>query len=83
MEGAIAAMRKLPPELRPIMICNELTPLSRAALAERTITMVINTPLRAISRAAVRMMAQTLGAKSKGRVTDGFLPFEIFLPESI
>jgi LacI family transcriptional regulator len=83
MEGAVTAMRKLPAELRPVMICNELTPLSRAALAEKTITMVINTPLRAISREVVRMMAQTLGAKSKGRVTDGFLPFEVFLPESI
>jgi hypothetical protein len=77
MEGAGAAMRKLPPELRPIMICNELTPLSRVALAEKTSTMVINTPLRAISREVGRMMAQTLGAKSKGRVTDGFLPFEV------
>jgi LacI family transcriptional regulator len=83
MEGAVAAMRKLPPELRPVMICNELTPLSRAALADKTITMVINTPLRAISREVVRMMAQTLSAKKIGRVTDGFLPFEIFLPESI
>jgi LacI family transcriptional regulator len=83
MEGAVAAMRKLPQDLRPVMICNELTPVSRAALAEKAITMVINTPLRAISRRIVRMMAQTLGAKSERRVTDGFLPFEIYLPESI
>jgi LacI family transcriptional regulator len=83
MEGAVAAMRRLPPGQRPVMICNELTPLSRAALADKSITMIINTPLRAISREVVRMMARALGAKSEGRVADSFLPFEIYLPESI
>ena len=71
MEGAVSAMRKLPAERRPVMVCNELTALSRVALAERAITMVINTPLGAISREVVRMMAQALGAKSDGRVADG------------
>lgn len=83
MEGAIAAARKLPNERRPVMICNELTPVSRAALADRMITMVINTPLVAISDEVVRMMARSLGAKGDQRIGDVFLPFEIHLPESI
>ena len=64
-------------------ICNELTSVSRAALADRTITMVINTPLAAISHEVVRMMARSLGAKLDQRISDRFLPFEIHLPESI
>jgi LacI family transcriptional regulator len=83
MEGAIAAARKLPGERRPVIICNELTSLSRAALADKTITMVINTPLAAISDEVVRMMARSLGAKSDQRISDRFLPFEIHLPESV
>lgn len=83
MEGAITAARKLPDKRRPVMICNELTPVSRAALADRTLTMVINTPLAAISDEVVRMMAQSLGAKCDQRISDRFLPFEIHLPESV
>jgi len=83
MEGAIRAARKLADKPRPVMICNELTSVSRAALADRTITMVINTPLAAISREIVRMMARSLGAKPDQRISDRFLPFEIHLPESV
>jgi len=83
MEGAIRAARKLADKPRPVMICNELTSVSRAALADRTITIVINTPLAAISREIVRMMARSLGAKPDQRISDRFLPFEIHLPESV
>jgi LacI family transcriptional regulator len=83
MEGAIAAARKLSDKQPPVMICNELTPVSRAALADRTIVMVINTPLAAVSHEVVRMMAKSLGAKVDQRISDRFLPFEIHLPESI
>jgi len=83
MEGAIAALRGVAPERRPIMICNELTNLSSAALADKVITMVIHTPIRAISRKVVRLMAESLAGKDTGRVADCFLPFDIHLPESI
>jgi LacI family transcriptional regulator len=83
MEGAVSAMRKLPVERRPVMVCHELTSFSRVALADGAITMIINTPLDAISREVVRMMAQALGARGDSRVADEFLPFEIYLPESI
>jgi LacI family transcriptional regulator len=83
MEGAIAALRSVPAERRPVMICNELTPLSSAALADKVITMVINTPIRAISVQVVRLMAESLEARDTGRVADCFLPFDIHLPESV
>jgi len=83
MEGAVAAMRAIAPQRRPVLICNELTDLSRAGLAEKSITMVIDTPLRGISRQVVRMMAASLSARGAGRSGDAFLPFGIHLPESI
>jgi len=83
MEGAVSAMRATAPERRPVMICNELTPLSSAALAEKTITMVIHTPVHDISREVVRLMALSLSGKGAARIADCFLPFGIHLPESI
>ena len=74
MEGAVAAMRKVAPDRRPVMICNELTPLSRAALAEKAITMVIETPLRAVSREVVRRMAGALGSKREAGPATAFCP---------
>ncbi len=44
--------------------------------------MVINTPLPRISREVVRLMSETLAADG-GRPADCFLPFELYLPESI
>ncbi|MCX7302937.1 MAG: LacI family DNA-binding transcriptional regulator [Hyphomicrobiales bacterium] len=82
MEGAVAAMRAVEPGRRPVMICNELTPLSSIALSDRSITMVIDTPVRAISREVVRQMAQSLSGKG-GRAGDCYLPFGIHLPESV
>jgi len=83
MEGAIEAVHSMAPERRPVVVCNELTPLSRAALADKSITMVIDTPIQAISREVVRLMAQSLSANASARVSDAYLPFGIYLPESV
>ena len=83
MEGAISALRTVPPERRPVIVCNELTPLSRQALAEKLVIMVIDTPIQAISREVVRLMAESLSRKGSVRIADRYLPFGIYLPESI
>ncbi len=83
MEGAVSAMRALSPERRPVAICQELTALSRAALAEKSVTMVIDTPIAGISREVVRLMAESLSPKGGTRIADCYLPFGIYLPESV
>jgi LacI family transcriptional regulator len=83
MEGAIAALRGIEPGRRPVTICNELTPASRAALAENLITMVIATPLVPLCRELIRLMAQAVRGDAAAAPTQTFLPFEIHLPESI
>lgn len=83
MEGAISALQALPPERRPMTVCHEITPESRAALAANLLTMVIATPTRALSRDLVALMAQALKPGEPAPPSQLFLPFEIHLPESV
>jgi LacI family transcriptional regulator len=83
MEGAISALREENMAERLVAVCNELTPDSRAALAENIMTMVIGTPLGMLCRELVDRMA---GAVERGQTdTPGqtFLPFDIFTSENI
>jgi LacI family transcriptional regulator len=82
MEGAISALRRLPEARRPVTVCNELTAQSRAALAEKLLTMVIATPLPQLCEALVPLMAKAARGEG-GNPGQVFLPFEIHLPESV
>ncbi|MEI9426289.1 LacI family DNA-binding transcriptional regulator [Mesorhizobium sp. Cs1299R1N3] len=83
MDGAISALRK-EGELRDIVaIVNEITPQSRAALADGTITMAVATPLHRLCQELTMLMARAIEtgcAKTPGQT---FLPFDIYLPENI
>ena len=61
----------------------ELTAESRAALAEGLVTMAVSTPLAALCRELVAQMTHRLSHGAAGAPGQTFLPFEIFLPESI
>ena len=83
MEGAISALREENMAGRIIAVCNELTPDSRAALADNIVTMVISTPLERLSRELVVQMVQAIetgGAETPGQI---FLPFDICISENI
>lgn len=82
-EGAISALREVRPECMPVTVCNELSPDRRAAMAEGLVTMVIHTPLPAISAALVAQMARALEADGNATPAQTFVPFGIHLPESI
>ncbi len=83
MEGAISALKTIEPARRPVLICNEITPASRAALAEGILTMAIATPLQRLTRELIALMAQALDPNSPPVPGQTFLPFDIFLPENI
>lgn len=83
MEGAITAMRMARPAHHPIMICNEITPESRAALADNIVTMVIATPLARLCRELVDLMAHAIKDGAANAPGQTFLPFDIYLPENI
>lgn len=82
-EGAISAMRQVRPDPVPILICNEMIEDRRAALAEGLVTMVINTPLPALCRSVVELMADAIDADLSAPPSQTVLPFDIFLPESV
>ena len=60
MEGAISALREEGMAGRMTVVCNELTPELRAALADNIVTMVIATPIERLSRELVAQMAHAI-----------------------
>jgi LacI family transcriptional regulator len=83
MEGAIAALREQAVEPPPVMIVNEITPESRAALAEDIVTMAIATPLPRLCRELVELMGHAIERGAANAPGQTFLPFDIYLPENI
>jgi LacI family transcriptional regulator len=83
MEGAISAIREEKLENRLLVVVNELTPESRAALADEVVLMAVATPVPALARETINLM---LGAIDRGVASipgQTFLPFDIFTPENI
>ncbi len=82
MEGAIGALRETRPPGRVMLVVNELTPDSRAALADGYAVLAIATPLEALSRSLVAAMLSA--AKGQPPTTDRHI-FEpqLYLPESV
>lgn len=83
MEGAIAAIREAQMEQPPVMIVNEITPESRAALADGIVTMALATPLPRLCRELVELMGHAIERGAANAPGQTFLPFDIYLPENI
>lgn len=82
--GVIAALRKREGAgPRPIVVVNELTDETRAALADGVIQVVLSHPAERMARTAVEVMARALVARFEGGRQQHFLPFEIFTAENI
>ncbi|MCF3638879.1 LacI family DNA-binding transcriptional regulator [Rhizobium sp. TRM95111] len=83
MEGAISAIREEGYAGKLQVIVNELTPESRAGLADDVVTMAISTPLPALCRELVSLMIATIESAATGPSGQTFLPFDIYTPENI
>jgi LacI family transcriptional regulator len=83
MEGALTALREQGMAGRLAVVVPEITPESRAALAEGLITMAIATPLGPLCRELVALMAHRIRNGAGEAPGQTFLPFDIFLPENI
>jgi LacI family transcriptional regulator len=83
MEGAISAIREARLPGRVCLIVNELTEESRHSLSEQYVSMVIATPLQALSRILIDKM---LDAATRG-TTEGsgqtYLSPQLYVPESV
>lgn len=83
IEGSISALRQVRPDPLPVLICNEVTVDTRAALAENLAVMAIATPLQALCRELVGLMAHSIEEGAANMPGQTFLPFDIYLPENI
>jgi LacI family transcriptional regulator len=83
MDGVIRALREEGAQGRVAMVCNELTPVTRAGLIDGVVTLVIATPLPALAARAVDAMARATAAPSPEPPTQILLPFELYIPENI
>lgn len=83
MEGAISALREEHAAGRIVTVCNELTPESRAALADGIITAAIATPLSRLCSDLIGMMVRTIEAGAAETPGQTFLPFDIYVSENI
>lgn len=83
MEGLISAMREENLASRMMAVVNELTPDSRAALAEEIVTLAIHTPLQHLCRELVRLMVAAIENGAADVPGQTFLPFEMYVPENI
>jgi len=83
MEGAIEALRDEGVARHLAVVVNEITPESRAALADQVVTMAIATPLGPMCRELVALMIHAVKNGAAEAPGQTFLPFEIYLPENI
>lgn len=83
MEGAISAVAEENLAGKLLVVVNELTPESRAALADDIVTMAISTPVADLTRELVALMVGAIDRGVAGVPGQTFLPFDIFTPENI
>jgi LacI family transcriptional regulator len=83
MEGAIGALREAGRAGRISVVCNELTPESRAALADQLVTVILATPIEALANKAVELLLRAVQSKGADVPGQTFLPFSLHGPENI
>ena len=80
MEGAIAALREARRPGAVALVVNELTPDSRAGLADGWVTLAIATPL---ARLCDALVARVLDPAGEGAGAEDVLPPDLHLPGSL
>lgn len=83
MEGLISALREEKASGRLVAVVNELTPISRSALADDIATLAVHTPLQNLCRELVRLMVAAIENGPADVPGQTFLPFEMYVPENI
>ena len=83
MEGLVRALRDENAGSRIIAVCNELIPVTRSALIDGTIDLVLATPATLVASRAVEAMAHAAATERTESGLPILLPAEIFLSENI
>jgi LacI family transcriptional regulator len=83
MKGMIEALRDERAGERVVAVCNELLPVTRAALIDGVVDLVLSTPLTALATRAVEAMARAAGAGPGHGMTEILLPADFCISENI
>ena len=81
IEGLVRALRDEGAGSRIVVVCNELTPTTRAALIDGTVDLVLGTPVVALAQRAVAALARATAERSG--MLEFLLPADIFISENI
>lgn len=82
-EGAIAAAREDRDHGPVAIVCNELTPRTRAALIDGVLTAVISTPTAELAARTLEAMLKALSGKGPETAGPILVPFDFFVPTNI
>lgn len=83
MKGMIEALRDERVGDRVVAVCNELLPVTRAALLDGVVDLVLSTPLATLAARAVEAMARSAGATRIGGMTEIRLAADLCISENI
>lgn len=82
-EGLISALRDEKAGHRIVAVCNELTADTRSALIDGTVDLVLDTPIREISRRAVDIMARACAGENLASQQAVHIPVILRVSESL
>lgn len=82
-EGVIAALREEGMAGKIAMVCNELNPVTHAAVADNIATALIATPIAMLSGNLMQLMAAAIAHPEAESAGQTFLPFDIYVSENI
>ena len=82
-DGFIRALREINGRPRPVAVCNELTPTTKAALIDGIIDLALATPINSIAQRLVESMARACAAASLPHMAPFMAPPEIYISENI
>jgi LacI family transcriptional regulator len=80
--GLVRALREEGAGQRIVTVCNELTPVTRQALIDGTIDLVLGTPIQTLAKRAVEVMAQAIAEPAHG-MTQILVPADLHISENI
>lgn len=80
--GLVQALREEGIGRRIVTVCNELTPVTREALIDGVIDLVLGTPVATLARRTVEVLAQAVAEPERG-MTQVLLPADLHISENI
>lgn len=82
MDGVIGALRDECPATRVILVCNELSPATRAGLIDGLVTLALGTPVDAVASQTVALLSSALADPGRAPA-QVFLPFAMHVAENL